>query len=57
MLKSGTLNRISKMRIYRTALKAVVMYGCETWPMTEKDKVILNVWESIILRKLFGPII
>jgi hypothetical protein len=52
ILKSGTVNRI-----YRTVLEAVEMYGCETWPMTEKDEVVLNVWERIILRKLYGPII
>jgi hypothetical protein len=57
VFKSGTVNRISKMRIYRTVLKAVVMYGCETWPLTEKDEVKLNVEDKIILRKLYGPII
>jgi hypothetical protein len=32
IFKSVTMRRISKFKIYKTMLKSVVMYGCETWP-------------------------
>jgi hypothetical protein len=32
------------------------MYGCETWSMTERDKVMLNTLERKILRKEYGPV-
>jgi hypothetical protein len=32
------------------------MFGCEAWPMTEKDKIKLNMWERKILRKVYGPV-
>jgi hypothetical protein len=49
MLKSRYLSWTEKVKIYKTIYK--VMYGCETWSMTE-DRVILNTWERNILRKV-----
>jgi hypothetical protein len=37
-------------------LKLGVMYGCETWSMTVKDKVMLNSWERNILERAFEPL-
>jgi hypothetical protein len=37
------VNTISKIKIYKTMVKSIVMYGCETWSMTEKDKIMLNI--------------
>jgi hypothetical protein len=31
------------------------MYGCKTWSMTKKDKVMLHVWERKVLSKVNGP--
>ena len=33
-----------------------VLYGCETWAMTELIKPSLKTWERKILRKICGPI-
>jgi hypothetical protein len=46
----------SKIKIYKTILKPVVMFGCEAWSMTEEDKTRLNMWERKILRKVYGPV-
>jgi hypothetical protein len=35
----GTVSRTLKIKLYKTMLKLVVMYGCETWSMTEKDEI------------------
>ena len=36
-------------------VKPVIVYGSETWPITEMDTTRLNVWDRKILRKLYGP--
>jgi hypothetical protein len=36
-------------------LKPVVLYGCETWSLTLREKHRLRVSEKRVLRKVFGP--
>jgi hypothetical protein len=50
------VSRIVKIKIYKTILKPIVMFGCEAWSMTEKDKTKINMWERKILRKVYGPV-
>jgi hypothetical protein len=33
----------------------VVLYGCETWFLTLSEKHRLKVFESRVLRRIFGP--
>jgi hypothetical protein len=33
----------------------VVLYGCDTWPVTLKEEHRLRVLENGVLRKIFGP--
>ena len=33
----------------------VVLYGCETWSLTQRDERRLRVFENRVLRKVFGP--
>jgi hypothetical protein len=44
-----------KVRIYKTIILPVVLYGCETWLLTVRGKHKLRVFESKVLRKIFGP--
>jgi hypothetical protein len=46
-----------KIEIYKTVMKPAVMYGSETWPMTEKATKRLNTWERKILRGIHGPVV
>jgi hypothetical protein len=40
------VNRTSGIKMYKTMLKPVVVYGYETWSMTGRDnKAVLNMWE------------
>jgi len=34
----------------------MLLYGCETWTVTEQMKPALKTWERRILRKMYGPI-
>jgi hypothetical protein len=33
----------------------VVLYGCETWPLTVWEEHGLRVFENRVLRRIFGP--
>lgn len=56
ILRSSILSRANKIKLYKTMLRPIVMYGSETWKMTTGDKNLLNVWERKILRKIYGAI-
>jgi hypothetical protein len=43
------------MRIYKTLILPVVLYGCETWFLTLGEEHGLRVFENKVLRRLFGP--
>jgi hypothetical protein len=44
-----------KIRIYKTIILPVVLYGCETWSLTLRDEQGLRVFENRVLRRIFGP--
>ena len=44
-----------KIKIYRTVILAVVLYGCETWSLTLREERRLRVFENRVLRRVFGP--
>jgi hypothetical protein len=48
-------NHIIKMRIYKTIILPVVLYGCETWFLTLREEHSLRVFENRVLRRIFGP--
>jgi len=44
-----------KIKLYRTIILHVVLYGCETWSLTLREERKLRVFESMVLRRIFGP--
>jgi hypothetical protein len=44
-----------KIRIYKTIILPVVLYGCETWSLTLREKHRLKVFGNRVLRRIFGP--
>ncbi|KAI8436040.1 hypothetical protein MSG28_004167 [Choristoneura fumiferana] len=56
VLVSRLLSRSTKLRIYKTVVRPVLMYGCEAWPLTQKEEYQLLVAESKVLRKILGPV-
>jgi hypothetical protein len=44
-----------KIKIYRTIILSVVLYGCETWSLTLREERRLRVFENRVLRRVFGP--
>jgi len=41
--------------MYRIITLPVVLYGCETWPLTLREERKLRVFENMVLRRIFGP--
>jgi hypothetical protein len=44
-----------KVRIYKTIVLPVILYGCETWSLTVREEHKLRVFEKRLLRRIFGP--
>ena len=43
-----------KIKIHRTIILPVVLYGCETWWLTLREERKLMVCENRVLRRIFG---
>jgi hypothetical protein len=55
LLSSPLLSKNLKIRIYKTIILPVVVYGCETWSLTLREEHRLRVFENSVLRRIFGP--
>jgi hypothetical protein len=44
-----------EVRIYKTIILIVVLYGCETWSLTLMEDHRLRKFENRVLRRIFGP--
>jgi len=42
------------MKIYRTVILPVVLYGCATWSLTLREERSLSVFENRVLKIIFG---
>ena len=55
LLSSRLLSKNLKIKIHRTIILPVVLYGCETWLLTLREERKLRVFENMVLRRIFGP--
>jgi hypothetical protein len=49
------LSKNLKIRIYKTIILLLFLYGCETWSLTLREKYRLRLFENRVLRRIFGP--
>ena len=54
LLSSSLLSRNLKIKIYRTIILPVVLYGCEIWSLTLREERRLRVLGNRVLRRIFG---
>ena len=47
--------KICKIKIHKTIILLVLLYGCEAWSLTLKEECRLRVFDNRILRQIFGP--
>ena len=43
------------LKMCRTIILPVVLYGCETWSLILREECRLRVFENRVLRRVFGP--
>ena len=55
LLSSRLVSRKLKIKIYRTIILPVVLYGCEARSLTLREEMKLRVYENMVLRRIFGP--
>jgi hypothetical protein len=55
LLSSRLLSINIKIRLCKTVILPVVLYGCETWSLTLREEHRLRVFENRMLRRIFGP--
>ena len=54
LLYSSSLTKNINIKIHRTIILPVVLYGCETWSLALKEEHRLRVFENRILRRILG---
>jgi len=54
-LLSRLLYKNFKIKIYRTIILPVALYGCENWSLTMREECRLRVFDNTVLRRIFGP--
>jgi hypothetical protein len=53
-LSSHPLSKNVTIRIYKTIILPVVLYGCETWSLSLRVKQRLRVFKNRVLRRIIG---
>jgi hypothetical protein len=54
-LSSRLLTKKVKIKMYKTIISPVVLYGRETWSLTFQEEHRLRVFENRALKRIFGP--
>jgi hypothetical protein len=55
LLPSHLLSRNLKVKMYKTVILPVVLYGRGTWSLTLREENRLRVFENRVPRRIFGP--
>jgi hypothetical protein len=55
LLSSSLLSKKLKIRIYKTIILPVVLYGCATWSLTFSEERMLGFFAIRVLWRIFGP--
>jgi len=55
LLSSSLLSKNLKIKVYRTIILTSFLTGCETWSLILREEPRLRVFESRVLRRIFGP--
>jgi len=53
-MSSSLLSKNLKIKIYRSMILPVVLYGGETWSLILREERRLRVFENRVLRRIFG---
>ena len=54
VFRSANLSKATKMRVFQTLVMSVLLYGAETWTITQKDLKKLRTFHLKCLRDILG---
>jgi hypothetical protein len=54
-LLSSLISKHIEIKVYRTTILPVVLYGSETWALTLREEYRLRLFENRVLRRIFDP--
>ena len=54
LLSPSLLSKNLKIKLYRTIILPVVLYGSKTWSLTFREERRLRMFENMVLRRIFG---
>jgi hypothetical protein len=55
LLSSSLLSKKAKLKIYKTIILPVVLYGYEIWCLALREEHSLRMFDNRVLRKIFQP--
>jgi hypothetical protein len=55
LLSSHLLSKNVNVKIYKTIIMPLVLYGCEIWFLTLREEKRLRMSENRVLRRISGP--
>jgi len=55
-LRSKLISKRTKCQLYKTLIRPVLMYGCESWAVKKSDEQMLLTFERKVLRTIFGAV-
>jgi hypothetical protein len=50
-----SISKNIKIKMYKTIILPVVLYGCRTWSLTLREEHRLRVFENRVLRMMISP--
>jgi hypothetical protein len=54
-IKSDYISIKMKCKLYKTLIRPVLLYGCETWAINRYNEEKIAIFERKVLRKIYGP--
>jgi hypothetical protein len=55
LLSTRLISKNLKIKIYKTVILPVLLYGCENWSFTLREEHRLRVFENRVLRRIYVP--
>jgi hypothetical protein len=55
-MKSRDVHKGTKIRLYKTIIRTVFTYGCETWRLSKQYEKSIGILERKIIRRIFGAV-
>ena len=55
LCRGRLLSRATKIILYKTLIRPVVLHGAEAWTLMKKRKQALLIFERKIFRRIYGP--